>query len=352
MKPPTRPGTTVPEALRPAVRAALLLFAIFFVGTIGYRIIGGAEHTLLDAIYMTTITLTTVGFGEVMPINDRPGAEAFTVLLLVFGTGTFVYLFSSLTAFVVEGTLGRVFWRRRMTRETNRLQDHYVVCGGGDNGEHVVRELSDTGRPFVLVDQHEGRVRELHAKFAAEFPVVLGDATDDDVLIAAGLSRARGLVACVASDKDNILVTFTARQLNPTIRIVARCRDIRTEARLVRAGADAVVSPARIGGLRLVSEMLRPTVVSFLDVMLRDTERRWRVEEVTVGPHSELDGTAVGPLRDRRIPDLVVLALRMPNGSWLYNPADELVLQAETAIIFLGSPEARATLERVTQRRT
>ena len=139
-------------------------------------------------------------------------------------------------------------------------------------------------------------------------------------------------MTCVTADKDNVLVTFTARNLNPRARIVARRRDVRTEPKLIRAGANAVVSPDRIGGLRLASEMLRPTVVSLLDAMLRDTDRRWRVEEVTVGAGSSLDGMTVGSLHDRRIADLVVLALHTPDGNWLYNPDAERVLRANVGI--------------------
>ena len=336
----------MPEALHPTARAALLLFAVFVVGTIGFAIIGGSTHSLLDALYMTTITLTTVGFGEAIEVNHRPGAEVFTVLLLLCGTGTFVYFFSNVTAFVVDGTVQRLFWRRRMMREIEKLRDHYVVCGGGHTGEHVLRELIATERPFVLVEQHDKRVLELHARFAVEFPAILGDATEDDVLVAAGLPQARGLVTCIASDKDNILVTFAARAMNPGLRIVARCREPGSEAKLTRAGANAVVSPNRIGGMRMVSEMMRPTVVSFLDVMLRDNDRRFRVEEVTIAPGSELEGTTVEALRHHRIRDLILLALRTRDGSWLYNPDDDVVLGANSAIIFLGSPEARAALER------
>ena len=338
-----------PEALRPTVRAALLLVGIFATGTIGYRILGDPQHSLLDAIYMTTITLTTVGFEEAVIINRRPAAEIFTVLLLLFGTGTFVYFFSNLTAFLVEGTLERLIWRRRMSREIDRLRDHYVICGAGRTGEHVLRELRDTGRAFVLVEENEGRVHELHTKFGAEFPAVVGDATEDEVLSAAGLRNARGLVACVANDKDNILVTFTARNLNPSIRIVARCRDTRTEAKLAWAGASAVVSPDRIGGLRLVSEMMRPHVVSFLDVMLRDAEGVWRVEEVSIGPGSELDGTTAGALRARRMRDFILLAVHAFAGDWLYNPGDDVVLRPDMVIVFLGTPQARTLLERATQ---
>lgn len=339
----------IPEALYPTARAAMLLIAVFVVGTIGFALIDGAGHTLLDALYMTTITLTTVGFGETIEVTGHAGAEVFTVLLLIFGTGTFVYFFSNLTAFVVDGTMQHLFWRRRMIREIEKLRDHYVVCGGGHTSEHVLGELIATERPFVLVEPDDKRVLDLHARFGNEFPAVLGDATEDEVLIAAGLRRAAGLVTCVPSDKDNILITFAARALNPNLRIVARCREPGSEAKLTRAGANAVVSPNRIGGMRMVSEMMRPTVVSFLDVMLRDHRAHFRVEEVTVAAGSELDGASIGSVRQRRVPDVILLALRAPDGSWLYNPDDGMILHPDAAVIFLGTPKARAILERMTR---
>jgi voltage-gated potassium channel len=337
---------TVPDTLRPTLRAALLLLIVFIAGTIGYGLLGGAGHSLLDAIFMTTITLTTVGYEETIDLRSRPGGQIFTIVLLLVGAGTFVYFFSNLTAFLVEGTLERVFWRRRMAREIDRLDGHYIVCGVGNTGEHVVRELAQTRRPFVVVDQQEERLRGLHARYGIDFPVVVGDATEDTVLAAAGLARARGLVACLSSDKDNILITFTARLASPHIRIVARCADPRVEAKLQRAGANAVVSPDRIGGLRLISEMVRPTAVSFLDRMLRDSEQNWRIEEVVVAAGSLLDGAAAGAVRDRAAYDLTVLAVRRTDGGWVYNPDDTLTLESGTAVIFMGSPEARASLER------
>lgn len=336
----------LPDTLGPTVRAALLLLVVFVVGTIGYSIIGGEEHSWLDAVYMTTITLTTVGYEEAIELSRRPGAQIFTVVLLLTGVGTFVYFFSNLTAFLVEGTLARLFWRRRMARQINSLSEHDLVCGGGRTGEYVVRELLDTHRPFVLVDENGERVRELHHRYGNDFPAVVGDATEDEVLVAAGIKRARGLIACVSNDKDNILMTFTARLLNRNLRIVARCADARVESKLTRAGANAVVSPDRIGGLRLISEMVRPTAVSFLDLMLRDSEHRWRVEEVTVREGSELEGATAGSLRGREIRDFAVLAVRRVDGSWVYNPDDEARLDVGTAVIFLGSPEARQSLER------
>jgi voltage-gated potassium channel len=338
----------VPESLRSTVRAALYLLVVFVVGTMGYTIIGGSDHSLLEAVYMTTITLTTVGYEEAIDLSGRPGAQLFTVVLLLTGVGTFLYFFSSLTAFATEGAMEHLFWRRRMSLDINRLRDHFIVCGAGKTGEHVVRELIETRREFALVDRDEERVREMQKRYGAEFPAVVGDATEDEILKAAGLAHAHGIIVCFSGDKDNILVTFTARNMSPTIRIVARCADSSIEPKLRKAGADAVVSPDRIGGLRLISEMVRPTAVSFLDVMLRDSEKRWRVEEVTVDRGSELDGVTVGALRGRTIRDLVVLAVRATDGEWVYNPDDDVPFRPGTGVVFLGSPDARTTLERAT----
>jgi voltage-gated potassium channel len=316
---------------------------VFVVGTIGYMLIGGAEHSLLDAVYMTVITLTTVGYEEAIAVGSRPVAQVFTMVLLLTGVGTFLYFFSSLTAFVVEGTIDHMFWRRRMSRHIDRLRDHFVVCGAGKTGEYVIRELIATNRDFVLIDMSEERVRDLHQELGVEFAAVVGDATEDAVLAAAGVERARGLIACTEGDKDNILTTFTARSINHRVRIVARCTDVAIEAKLARAGANAVVSPDRIGGLRLISEMVRPAAASFLDVMLRDSEGRWRVEEVRVEEGSDLDGAAVGALRKTR--DLMVLAVAA-DGSWRYNPEDDFSLRSGMEVVFMCGPDAREALEK------
>jgi voltage-gated potassium channel len=335
----------VPEALRPTLRAALLLGVVFLAGTVGYAWIGGEGHSWLDALYMTTITLTTVGFEEAIPVLEEPAAQVFTIALLLVGAGTFVYFVSNLTAFLVEGTLERIFWRRRMAHRIAALSDHFVVCGGGHTGEHVIAELLETERPFVLVERESARISQLQALFGREFPVVEGDATEDDVLVAAAVTRAQGLLLCTNSDKDNLVAIFTAHSLNPRLRIVARCNDDRARQKLVRAGADAVVSPDRIGGLRLISEMVRPTVVGFLDQMMRDPVHRWRIEEVAVGAESSLDGTTVGEVRARSRDDLLVVAVHDVEGEWRYNPADGLILRAHMSLVFMGSPAARARLE-------
>lgn len=331
--------------MRPMARATVLLLGLFIVGTGGYMHFGGPETTWIDALYMTTITLTTVGYGEVVDLSHSPGGRLFTIALLLVGVGAFLYFFSNVTAFIVEGTLDRLFWRRRMARTINTLEDHYIVCGGGKTGEHIVKELLDTRRPFVLIESKSERIDELYSKLKVEFPVVIGDATEDAILREANIEKALGVIACLSNNKDNLVVTFSCRQLSPKLRIVTRCNDTRDREKLKTAGADAVVQPDQVGGLRLASEMLRPTVVSFLDTMLRDKHLGLRVEEVLVSAKSEIRNSTVGQLKARNVHGLLIVALRIEaSGVWTYNPDDGEKLTEGTSIVFMGMPETQKSM--------
>lgn len=330
----------------PLLRAAVLIALIFAAGTVGYHRLGAPHTSWLDALYMTVITLTTVGFGEIVDLQHHPEGRLFTIVLLFAGVGTFVYFISNLTAFFVEGRWNELLWSRRMNKRIAALSGHTIVCGGGHTGEAVLGELVETERPLVLIERDPERVAELERVLGREIPVVFGDATDDDALRAAGVERAAGLCATVSNDKDNLIVTVSARLLNPNLRIVARCVDKRTIEKLRKSGADAVVSPNLIGGLRLVSELVRPTAVSFLDIMLRDRDQRLRVEEVPVLAGSPLVGRALDSLEPVRAREVMVVALRRDDGHWVYNPLPEHVLQVGEAIVFMGAPEARRAVER------
>jgi voltage-gated potassium channel len=329
---------------RSMVRASIALLSTGVIGTIGYKILGGDEYTWLDAVYMTAVTLTTVGYTEVIEVGHNPGAQVFTIALLLLGVGSFLYFFSNLTAFVVEGTLDRMFWRRRMRKITANISDHFIVCGGGKTGHYVMLELLQTNRPFVLIERDEERVESLVERFKQDFAVVIGDATDDTTLVEAGLERARGLVSCISSDKDNLVVAFSARNLRPELRIVSRCSEQRDALKLKKAGVDAIVTPDQIGGLRLVSELVRPTAVTFLDSMLREGGKL-RIEEVTVAPGADLAQSTLGDVRQEEKLDLMVIAVRLSDGSWKYNPPDSTRLLPGTGLIFMGSPEARTMIE-------
>lgn len=329
---------------RSILRASVALLTTGAIGTVGYKILGGSEATWLDAFYMTMVTLTTVGYTEVIEVGHNPGAQLFTISLLLLGVGSFLYFFSNLTAFVVEGTLDRMFWRRRMRKITSNIEDHFIVCGGGKTGNFVLQELLQTDRKFVLVERDEERVENLLERLGKDIPVVIGDATDDETLLQAGLERARGLVSCISSDKDNLVVAFSARTLRPEMRIVSRCSDQRDMQKLLKAGVDAVVTPDQIGGLRLVSELVRPTAVSFLDSMLRD-KGQLRIEEVTIAPGAPLAEQSLGELRGEKDLDLMVIAVRTADGSWRYNPPDSTPLSPGTGLIFMGNPDARTLIE-------
>lgn len=331
----------------PLRRSAALLVLVFAIGAVGYAIIGWPEHGPLDAVYMTVITLTTVGYGEVIDLSEDPGGRVFTVLLLFGGVGAFLNFVSSLTAFWVEGQHLNVMWRKRMKRAVSGMRNHVIVCGAGNTGAHIARELIDTAHAFVVIEQDEQRALGLADRVGRQVPIVLGDATDDATLEEAGIGHASELVACVSNDKDNLIVTFSARLLRPDLRIVCRCVDEDIAPKMRQAGADSVVIPSRIGAMRLISEAVRPTAVDYLDRMLRDRDAGLRVESTEVEAGARLEGRTVGDLRDRDIDGLQLLAVRGPGGAWHDDPGPAVALAAGDALIYTGGPSVRLAVERL-----
>ncbi len=326
--------------------AALFLVVVLVVGVVGYRIID-PDTTFVDALYMTVITLTTVGFGEVVSLEGHPGGRLFTAALILVGMGGVLYFVSTATAFVLEGQLSHVFWRRRMARAIERLSDHLIVCGSGATATYTAAELDSVDRPIVVVCEDPDGVEFLQRELP-DTPILMGDATNDEILQEAGIDRASGLVACTPSDKDNILIVLTARQLNPGLRIVARVGDIQSEQKARQAGADAVVSPNFIGGLRLASELLRPTVVTFLDQMLRDGEANLRIDEVRVPADSPAVGKRLGELALEDEGGALLVALRKDGGAWLYNPSADTEVGPDAVLVMMGSPaDMREVCDRV-----
>lgn len=322
-------------SLRRQLAVALLLLLIVVMTTAaGYRILGGPRVTLLDAIYMAVITFATIGYGEVVDTGTNPALRIFNMVMILFGIGIMLYVFSASTAFIVEGELKDIFRRRKMQKRIRELKDHFIVCSAGETANHIIQELLKTGNHFVVIDHDPERLARL--EHLGDLCWVEGEAADEEVLEAAGISRAKALATVLPDDKDNMMVTVTARQMSPTIRIVARCVDARMGEKMVRAGASVSVSPNMIGGLRMVSEMIRPHVVNFLDLMLKEKSKTLRVDEIAVPPQSAWVGKTIGDTEIHRKYDLLALAVRKPNGENIYNPHGDLTLLAGDVLIVMG----------------
>lgn len=319
--------------------ATLVLTTILVGGATVFHQLGDGRWSWFDCFYMTVITLSTVGFGEMLPgMEEVEGARIVTLVLIILGSGTLLYFMSNLTALIIEGDLGGLLLRRRMQGKINKLEGHIIVCGIGNTGIHIVEELLAVGTRFVVIEHREERVRKLQDEVGNNFLWVLGDATDDHVLEAAGITRCAGVIAALHDDKENLFVTITASALNKNARIVAKAIEPSTEPKLLRAGATSVVSPNFIGGMRLVSEMIRPAAVEFIDRMLRDPERSLRIDEAHIDPESRLVGQTLAE-SDVRETGALVIAVRQPNGDYVYKPSGELILEAGAHLIVIAKAE-------------
>ncbi len=329
--------------------ALLALFIVVVGGGVGYYILGDGRWPFGDCLYMTIISVTTVGYAEVLQGMDSVHyARAFTAGLLILGTSSIVFFASTITAFIIEGDLRNALFASKLKKRMKRMKDHVVVCGAGSTGRNVIEELLTTGVSVVAIDTKENELKEIADKFPkSEFAFIVGDATDDDVIAQTNLGGARGLVAALSSDKDNLYLTVAARQANPSARIVARCAEISHVEKIRRSGADAVVSPNYIGGMRLVSELLRPAVVRFLDDMLRDRRAAYRIEEVTLGAGAGKLGTTLRDARVRERFGMTVLAMRGKDDEvWTYNPDASEKLSPGMTLVVLGSADQVAALRK------
>jgi voltage-gated potassium channel len=334
--------------LRRLIGAFGLLVGGNFAFATGYWILNqgrnnpdGSPIGYIQCLYMTVVTTFTVGYGELVPIVTALD-RIYTMLVITVGIGTIGYALSQMTAFIVEGNLQNILERRKMDKRIRALHDHFLVCGSGDVGRYVIDELVETRRPLLVIDSDEEQLK----KAIGDRPIlyVVGDATDEDVLVRAGAKVASGVICTLQNDRDNLVLAMTCRQINPKLRIVAKAHDIKLLERLRQAGADAVVSPQFIGGLRLVSEMVRPTVVTFLDQMLRERDVTLRVEEVQIAAGSRMAGKRLSEI-DLEQRGMSAMALKAPGSDkFVYVPARDSLLAAGCTIIVLGDAERVTTL--------
>lgn len=316
------------------VRLGLLAFVtVTAVGSTGYLFLG---FSLLDALYQTVITLSTVGFREVHPLT-RAG-KIYTMVLIFFGVGTVLTTFTVVVEAVIEGRLRDAYGRRRMQRKIAGMSGHTIICGWGRVGQSIARYVAAGGQPLVIVDTDGERLAQL------DHPSVVGDATDDAVLAAAGIARASSLIAAIDTDAENLFVALTARSLRPDLFIVARSRTASSEEKLRRAGADRVVNPQAIGGERMAAFVLQPHVAEFVDVVMHDGSLEFRLEEVPVPTSSPLAGRTIRENQLRDTTGALVLALRGADGSFHTNPDPDTLVAAGQILIVIGTADQLAKL--------
>lgn len=318
------------------IKTAALLVGTIVFGSLGYYIVLGFKASFLDCVYMTIVTVSTVGYGEMIEVKT-PAAKIYTMGLMLFGIGALGYAISLMTAFLVEGQLTDMLRRRRVEKTIAKLKGHTIVCGGGQTAYHVIEELDLVQTDIVVVEADASNLEPY--KRWPDLLTVIGDASDDEVLERAGIARARGLVLTLPSDKDNLFVTVSARQLNPSLRIVAKGVGPKMRNKLLRAGANAVVSPNTIGGLRLASELVRPSVVSFLDAMLRKSDQTLRIEEIPVKADSKLADKTIASCELRSGFNLLILALMDRSMNIDFNPGPNATIEAGKTIVVMGAVE-------------
>lgn len=332
------------RSVRVEPRKLLLLIAVpiglVALGALGYIFIEG--WPVFDALYMSVITLTTVGYLEVHPLS--PAGRLFTMLFLLGGVFTLFFTASEAVRAVVSGEVRTILGRQRMQKSLQELKGHFVVCGYGRMGQFVCQEFSDLGLPFVVVERNGALLRD----FSRPHGIPLdGDATQDGVLRQAGVERARGLVTAAASDADNVYITMSARFLNDKLFIVARAEEEGAEQKLLRAGANKVVSPYAIGGQRVAQAVLRPNVMDFLELATRSQHLELQIEETAVAAKSPLAGKSLDESRIRRDLGIIVVAIKKPDGTMTFNPEGTAVLDAGDLLITLGGRQQLDRLERI-----
>lgn len=325
---------------RTLIPVIILVLMVFSIGTFGYSLIEG--WPFLDSLYMTAITLTTVGFGEVQPLTNA--GRIFTIVLLILGVGTIAYGLGTMGEYLLESDIGPILRRRRNRSMINKMQDHIIVCGYGRVGRSAVASLKDNAKDVVVIDIDALIVDELRDKGIS---AIQGDATNDDVLREAGIERARGVIVCGGSEADNLYIVLSARTLNPNLTIVTRTIDPASEEKMLRAGADRVISPYQLGGQFMADIMTRPGVTDFFRLVTLDSGLELWLEELVIKQGSELAGQTVieADLRRRTGVTLVGL-LRQSSGETL-TPNETTRLEAEDILITLGTRDQLRRLEKL-----
>jgi voltage-gated potassium channel len=312
--------------------SVLIFLSIIVFGTVGYVAVEGM--TVFDALYMTVITISTVGFSEIRPLS--PAGRTITMMIIIASISIGGYAVSMMARMLIEGELRKSFERRRMERLIRDLENHVIVCGFGRIGRIICKELVAGGIDFVVIEQDPEASQELEK---AKYLYLQMDATTEEALLKAGVMHARGLVTAVRSDANNVFITLTAKGLREDIFVLSRSSDIKNEEKLKRAGATRVVSPYFIGGRRMAQVLQRPTVVDFIDIATMSNQLGLLIEEVTIGPDSHLIGKNLVESRLRQDFGVIIVAIKPANAQMVFNPTPTEVLHSGDVLVVLGKRE-------------
>ncbi|MBW1891993.1 MAG: potassium channel protein [Deltaproteobacteria bacterium] len=320
---------------------SLTLSAIIVVtGTMGYMVIEGWDF--LDALYMTVITISTVGFMEVQPMGDM--GHLFTICLVFIGVGFTLYVAAAVVQFMVEGRIRIIMGRRRVDRKISHLSDHYIVCGYGRIGKVLCKKIGRGPTDILVLEQDEDLIPQMDED---KILYICGDASDEEILVKAGIAKARGLISVLATDTDNVFLVLTARQLAPDLNIMVRASRDSAKKKLMAAGATSVESPYEMGALRMAQKILRPTVTSFLDLAFAHSRKEIQMEETRVNHGSDLANVMLKDSGIRQRFNLILIAISLANGEMLFNPSFEYIIKPGDTVIAVGEKENLQQLEKI-----
>lgn len=317
------------KTIRHFIIGTAIVLLILAGGTGGYMYLEG--WPFLDALYMTVITISTVGFKEVAPVDEN--GRIFTMALVVFGMGFTLYMAGAIVQVMMEGHIRTILGRRRLDRKIKHMRNHYIVCGYGRIGRVLARSLIGNGMKVVVIDSQEECIAEMEADGVYYH---IGDAVAEAHLQIVGIERAAGLVAVLGSDVDNVFLVLTARQLNPALSITARAGGADVKKKLLAAGANSVESPYEMGAMSMAQKILRPTVTSFLELALADSRREIQMEEIEIPATSSLVDVTLQDSGIRRQYNLIIIAIKKADGEMIFNPSFETVLRQGDMLVAVG----------------
>ncbi len=313
-------------------KPVILFLSLILIGVAGFHII--ENLSFLDSLYMTVITIFTVGFREIKePMS--PVGQVFTIFIILGGVGSVMYAFTKIAEFVYEGTINKIWRRKKMEKRIQNLKDHYIICGHGRMGQIVRERLEEEKLPFIIIESRKESLAELEDDHS--FLYIEGDATQEEVLIKAGIKKAKALAALLPSDADNLYLVMTVKLINPSLFVLSKVMDEEAERKILQIGANKTVNPNKISGLRIAQGLIRPALVEFMDLIIRRSELSLSMEEFIIKKDSTMIEKSIAQCEVRKRANVIVVALKKPSEDIVFNPSPDIKIQVGDTLLVLGN---------------